>query len=217
MTTGILLAHGSLALLIFLALPCRRLLLQGRFMLLFAAVAGSAVVVDGLSLGDYMRSYTGELAVTTLGWLFFCTVCRLRGESSLCERHKTQVAICFALLALVLYPATLGLSGIDPYRLGFSPAPLIAALAAVSVWLWWQRNHLGVVLLCFATLAYLADLKASGNYWDYLIDPIFGLYCCIYLLLYYGRRLQWPAAITFPHLQKRWRQLSTLGTGAETN
>lgn len=213
MTSGILLMHLNLALLIFLILPSRHLLLQGRLILLFGALSASFVVVDGLSLGDYMRSYTGDLAITSSIWFAACTLCRLRGRDKLSENHKGQMAVCFAALALFLYPATLGLSYLDPYRLGFSPTPLLLAMAAVALWFWWRSNYLALTLVSGATLAFVLGIKDSANYWDYLIDPILAIYCCGYLLARYFRQLQWPRALTTPVLHKRWRQLSMVGPG----
>jgi hypothetical protein len=37
--------------------------------------------------------------------------------------------------------------------------------------------------LTSATLAFIAGIKPSHNYWDYLIDPLLGLYCCLTLLV----------------------------------
>lgn len=182
MNTGMLLAHLSFTLLVFLLLPTRRLSLRGRLAVLAAAGGLSFLTLEGLSLGDYTRSYTNDLAITTLLWLSWCVFSRLRGLRSLSSRHQLQLALCFAAMALLLYPATLGLSQLDPYRLGFSPAPLLVSMALLCVWLWWQHNHLALGLITLATGAYLLEIKDADNYWNYLIDPILGIYCCAYLL-----------------------------------
>lgn len=182
MSTGIVLAHVTFALLLFLLLPSKRLGVNGRLILLCAAGAASFAVIDGLSLGDYTRSYTDDLAVTTLLWFSWCALSRVRGKNTLLATHKFQLAVCFAALTLFLYPATMGLSTIDPYRLGYSPAPLLATMGAICLWLWWQGNHLALGLITVATGAYLLDIKDSDNYWDYIIDPLLGLYCLVYLL-----------------------------------
>jgi hypothetical protein len=38
-------------------------------------------------------------------------------------------------------------------------------------------------MLASATLAFIAGIKPSQNYWDYLVDPLLGLYCCAALLM----------------------------------
>lgn len=194
MNVGMLLSHLTFALLVFLLLPTRRLSSRARLALLLGAGGLSLVTVDGLSLGDYTRSYTDDLAITTMLWLAWCVLARLRAVHSLSLRHHSQLALCFAVMALVLYPATLGLSLLDPYRLGFSPAPLLTAMGAVCLWLWWQRNHLALGLITIATGAYLLDVKDADNYWDYLIDPVLGVYCCAHLLRRAWR--MWPASWT---------------------
>jgi hypothetical protein len=37
-------------------------------------------------------------------------------------------------------------------------------------------------MLTSATLAFVVGVKPSHNYWDYLVDPLLGLYCCAALL-----------------------------------
>ncbi|MCY1380564.1 hypothetical protein D9M69_683990 [compost metagenome] len=86
-------------------------------------------------------------------------------------------------MALVLYPATLGLSYLDPYRFGFSPRPLLIFVALLTAGLFYLRSYLAVVMLASATLAFIVGVKPSHNYWDYLVDPLLGLYCCAALLM----------------------------------
>lgn len=198
MSTGIILAHLTFALLLFLLLPSKKVALQGRLILLILAGATGFISIDGLSLGDYMRSYTDDLAITTSLLLVWYGLSRLRGVHSLSINHKSQLALCFAAMTLFLYPATLGMSAVDPYRLGFSPAPLLASMAAICLWLWWQANHVALALITLATGAFLLDVKDSDNYWDYLIDPLLGLYCLGYLavrLFHAGRAKFAPAQI----------------------
>lgn len=38
-------------------------------------------------------------------------------------------------------------------------------------------------MLAGATLAFVVGIKPSHNYWDYLVDPLLGLYCCLALLV----------------------------------
>lgn len=98
------------------------------------------------------------------------------------QQSATTVLIIFAAMALVLYPATLGLTYLDPYRLGFSPRPMLIVVALLTIGLFYQRSYLAVVMLASATLAFIVGIKPSHNYWDYLVDPLLGLYCCVALL-----------------------------------
>jgi hypothetical protein len=196
MNTGTLLAHLTFALLLFLLLPTGRLGPRARLGVLGAAALASLVTINGLSLGDYTRSYTDDLAITSLLWFAWCVLARLRGGSNLPSRHQLQLTLCFALMFLFLYPATMGTVQFDPYRLGFSPAPLLIAMWCLCVLLWWLRNYLALGLVAVATAAYVFDLKDSDNYWDYLIDPLLGIYSLAYLVKYGWQRMwqRLPAA-----------------------
>lgn len=86
--------------------------------------------------------------------------------------------------SLVLYPSALGLTAIDTYTWGWaSPALnwLIAAVALITVFLLWKKNRFGVVLL-LGLAAFAGMLKASVNFWDYVIDPIYGAISIILIL-----------------------------------
>jgi len=90
---------------------------------------------------------------------------------------------------VVLYPAALGVSYLDPYRLGFAPRLLLAGVGLLSLGLLWQQHYVGCLLLSLATLGFVLQLKASTNYWDYLIDPALGTFCVVVLLRRHWRRL----------------------------
>lgn len=191
-------AHLSFAMIIFLLLPSFGLQRHWRVALLLALLAVSFIPLDGLSLAVYLRSHIDDLAITTL--VFMGWGC-LRGLGLLpaAPRNKTGVLILFCVLGLGLYPATLGLSDLDPYRFGFSPRLMLMVFAVLTLGLFYLRNTLAVVMLAGATLAFIAGIKPSQNYWDYLIDPLLGLYCCAALMLLlmrwlYARVTPWRAA-----------------------
>ncbi|WP_223431397.1 hypothetical protein [Pseudomonas sp. GL-B-26] len=174
-------AHVSFAMIIFLVLPSFGLPRTWRIALLAALLAVSFISLDGLSLAAYLRSYIDDLAITSM--VFMAWGCLRRLDLLPPARGKTGVLILFAAMALVLYPATLGMSDLDPYRLGYSPRPMLIFLAVLTLGLFYLRNGLAVVMLASATLAFIAGIKPSQNYWDYLVDPLLGLYCCVALLL----------------------------------
>ncbi|MGB6213331.1 MULTISPECIES: hypothetical protein [Pseudomonas] len=173
-------AHLSFAMIIFLLLPSFGLSRTWRIALLAALLAVSFFSPDGLSLAAYLRSYIDDLAITTL--VFMAWGCLRRLDMLPPARGRTGVLILFAAMALVLYPATLGMSDVDPYRLGYSPRPMLIFFAVLTLGLFYLRNGLAVLMLASATLAFIAGIKPSQNYWDYLVDPLLGLYCCGALL-----------------------------------
>jgi hypothetical protein len=175
-------AHLSFAMILFLLLPSFGLNKAWRVALLLALLAVSFIPLDGLTLAAYLRSHIDDLAVTTL--VFMGWGCLRRMDFLPPARHgQTSVLSLFAVMALVLYPATLGLSDLDPYRFGFSPRPMLVFVALLTLGLFYLRNYLAVVMLAGATLAFIAGIKPSHNYWDYLVDPLLGLYCCLALLV----------------------------------
>ncbi|NBA94928.1 hypothetical protein [Pseudomonas sp. R5(2019)] len=172
-------AHLSFTLVIFVMLGSFNFTAPWRPWLLPALALVSFIPVDGLSLAAYVRSYTDDLAISTLVFLGWACLLRLGVVQPLKRAHRSQVLLMFGVFGLILYPATLGLTYFDPYRWGFNPRPMIvlAGLAALS--LLWLRNALGVWMLAAGTLAFTLGLKASGNYWDYLIDPLLAGYCVV--------------------------------------
>lgn len=175
-------AHLSFTMIIFLLLPDFGLKRTVRIALLAALLAASFIPLDGLSLAAYLRSHIDDLAVTTLVFMVWGCLHRL-GFLPPAQQGTTSVLIIFAVMALVLYPATLGLSYLDPYRFGFSPRPMLIFVALLTAGLFYLRSYLAVVMLASATLAFIAGIKPSHNYWDYLVDPLLGLYCCAALLM----------------------------------
>jgi len=179
-------AHVSFAMIIFLVLPLFGLHRYWRVALLGTLLAASFIPVDGLSLAVYLRSHIDDLAITSMVFMVWGCLRRL-GFLALAPQDKTIVLILFAVLALVLYPATLGLSDLDPYRFGYNPRPMLVFFALLTLGLFYLRNSLAVVMLACATLAFTVGIKPSQNYWDYLVDPLLGLYCCAALLLLVAR------------------------------
>lgn len=174
-------AHFSFAMIVFLMLPSFGLSIAWRIALLAALLAVSFIALEGLPLAAYLRSYIDDLAITTL--VFMAWGCLRRLDLLPPTRGKTGVLILFAAMAVVLYPATLGMSDLDPYRFGYSPRPMLIFFAVLTLGLFYLRNGLAVLMLASATLAFIAGIKPSQNYWDYLVDPLLGLYCCGALLM----------------------------------
>ena len=194
-------AHVSFAMIIFLVLPSFGLPRTWRIALLAVLLAASFISLDGLSLAAYLRSYIDDLAITSM--VFMAWGCLRRLDVLPPARGKTGVLILFAAMALVLYPATLGMSDLDPYRFGYSPRPMLIFIAVLTLGLFYLRNGLAVVMLASATLAFIAGIKPSQNYWDYLVDPLLGLYCCLALLMLATRwAYRWLMTLRSPMANK---------------
>ena len=164
-----------LALLLFLILePVSKG--QGTRCLVLAGAFGLACLpVREAPLALQFRGLTHDLSDGLLVLLLAATLARF-GLVHIERRCKAEVLAVFALLALLLYPASLGLSYVDPYRWGYEPGGLLLAMAVLTLAFLLRGNWLGVAVLLLATLAYALRQDGPGNYWNYLIDPLLGLF-----------------------------------------
>ena len=172
-------AHFSFILLGFVLLSALGLTRRWRPWLLPLLALASFVPVSELPLAAYVRSFTDDLAITTLVLLSWFSLLRLGVVQPLPTLKRVQVLVLFGLMALILYPATMGLTYVDPYRWGFNPRPMIVLVGALALLMLWRRNALAVWMLAVGTLAFALRLKASENYWDYLVDPLLAGYCVV--------------------------------------
>ncbi|MCU1782167.1 hypothetical protein NTD80_05310 [Pseudomonas sp. 13B_2.1_Bac1] len=172
-------AHLSFVLLGFVLLCALRFTAPWRPWLLPVLVAVSFIPINELPLAAYVRSFTDDLAISTLVLLAWVGLSRVGVVQPLNRQHHVQMLLLFGLLSLVLYPATLGLTYFDPYRWGFNPRPMIVLVGAAALLMLWLRNALAVWMLAVGTLAFALRLKASENYWDYLVDPLLAVYCVV--------------------------------------
>ncbi|OAE11738.1 hypothetical protein AZH11_17770 [Pseudomonas simiae] len=172
-------AHLSFVLLGFVLLSAFRFTAPWRPWLLPVLVVVSFIPVNELPLAAYVRSFTDDLAISTLVLLAWVGLCRLGVVQPLGRQHRVQLLVLFGVLSLLLYPATMGLTYFDPYRWGFNPRPMIVLVGAAALLMLWLRNALAVGMLAIGTLAFALRLKASENYWDYLVDPLLAGYCVV--------------------------------------
>lgn len=186
--TDFWLPHLAFALLVFLILTRLTRNTTQRGLLLAGSLLLSLVPVQGVSLALQLRTYIGDLSVASLVLLVWATLCRFGVAPAGAGDRLASLAL-FAGLAVLLYPAALGLSYADPYQLGFEPRPMLLVQGLLCAVLIVQRSWLGALALVLATLAFALRLGASENYWDYLIDPYLALYSLGALLLAGGRWL----------------------------
>jgi hypothetical protein len=169
--------YVTFALLAFAIAPGRKAARPAQLALLVGFCALAFLPISSLSLAAWLRTYIEDLAITSVLLLGWVGLVRLRLVRPMSQVRRWQIFTTFSALALFLYPATLGLTYFDPYRLGYAAGPLLAALALITLCLWLLGNTFGVALLVLATLAFAFSIKPSGNYWDYLLDPFLALYC----------------------------------------
>lgn len=169
--------HLSFTLLLFLLLPTRTLSLRMRGAVLAGLLVISYVRIDGLPLAIYLRTIAHDVSIVTLLGLGWVMLVRLGLVERLGRPLRWQLLVLFGGLSLILYPATLGLTSFDPYRLGYNPRPMIMAIGVLALLMLYLRNWLAVAMLTLATLGFSLELISSRNYWDYLLDPFVAMYC----------------------------------------
>ncbi|UAW99178.1 hypothetical protein KEM63_04180 [Halopseudomonas nanhaiensis] len=173
-------AYLSFAFIVFLIIPTARLAPVARWGILLAALLiGAVPLPGGMPLAGYVRAVTDDLAITTLALLGAATLQRLGWLGSPRSWHQLQTYLLFVIAGVVLYPAALGMSMFDPYRWGYTPMILIGVTGAIALAMVCLENRRLAVVLSLATVAFALQLKASPNYWDYIVDPLLVLFAVV--------------------------------------
>lgn len=166
----------GLAALLFLLLPSKRLPTPYRAGLALLLLALTQLPIDGVSLAGHWQATVGELAITTTLLLLTLAWHRYRGQRPLLPGGVRAAIASLGGVALLFYPLSMGAASVDPYRAGYSPMYLLAAVLIAALWAWWHQRRALAIALALATLAYAVELLHSNNYWDYLFDPLLALF-----------------------------------------
>jgi hypothetical protein len=139
----------------------------------------AAVPLAGLPLAGHLRGLFGDPSATTVQLLLL--VLFSRSPTSLASGWRAPLLV--GLGGLAFYALALGgapLLGIeDPYRLGYQPKLLVAALSVPALYLWWREQPLWLSLFTVDLLVFAADWHSSPNFWDLLIDPPLVVACLV--------------------------------------
>ena len=143
-------------------------------MLTAAVFVVSLIPIAGMPLAGYVRGMVGDLSITTvvLAWAAILHPHCPTME----ERHRQPLLVLIAATALIFYPMTLGMSLIDPYRLGYADPVFVVIVLAIASAAWLARYSLIALCLALATLAWSLGWYESTNLWDYLLDPLVAIY-----------------------------------------
>jgi len=150
---------------------------KSSLVLLLSAVAIAAMVpLAGPPAAAYVRGVIGDLSITSLVLLMLTILRPLLGWPPANIRAGFTLQMLIAVAALGLYPLALGVSSIDPYRLGYGNLWFLIALLVVALAASFRR--LPVVALCIALAVFAWDIGwyESNNLWDYLLDPLLSIY-----------------------------------------
>lgn len=164
-------------------LPVVARLARVRFWLVAAIMVLAVVPISGLSVAGYVRGVSGDLSVTSLLLLGLA----LRGQ----ERPQWRgMLLLVVVMALILYPAALGVGSFDPYRWGYGSPYLLAALLAAAFLSWRGHHSLIALAITVAVATWTLGGYESANLWDYLLDPWLAMYALLALISGWLKPLQ---------------------------
>jgi hypothetical protein len=176
---------GPFLIVALLLLPIFRHL-RTRPFYLWALLGGSLLVlllpVQGLPVAGYIRGLLGDLSIVTLLLLGNALWSGLVDRPGLDTASRSALLAAIGVIGALFYPLALGLTGFDPYQLGYGGLVLPAAILVLSLAAWFARRRALAVLLLLPVAAYDLRLLESHNLWDYLLDPWLVIYAWIWLL-----------------------------------
>ncbi|MGW8248397.1 MAG: hypothetical protein ACWGOV_09830 [Acidiferrobacterales bacterium] len=144
------------------------------------------VPVHGLSLFQYQWSVIGDLSLTSKTYLIAWILYRVGGPVVTDMNEIRKVLGAIAILGLVFYPLSLGLSPFDPYGAGYSASVLIIFTVVTLAYGMRKGYFVLTAAMLLALWSYLLGLMESDNLFDYLLDPLLFLYAagftCVTLL-----------------------------------
>lgn len=180
--------HYSTVLLIFSPIFVLGLRRSVATALISASVLSALAFIPIYEVSTVLRlkGLFADLSLTTLTLLVLWPVLRLK-KISLNNPDSAGLCAIVLLLAVTLYPMALGVGAYDPYALGFRPWALLTAIAALGVLATLRGYLVSKTIVVVVLIGYWLRVLDSQNLWDYLIDPILGIFAIIYLLRYFLR------------------------------
>ncbi len=162
---------------LFVRMPWLRTFPVRRRMALMAVfVIAISIPLWGLSLAGFVRGITGDLSIATLLLLLLALVRSLSGCVLVEAVNRRLMLRGIAITAVVFYPFALGLSTLDPYRLGYGNLWFMVLLLGLAVWSSLRYSIFLALCIALAVAAWSAGWYESPNLWDYLLDPWLAVY-----------------------------------------
>ncbi len=135
-----------------------------------AALLIPLLTLGGIDLAGRLYAHSGALSLPGMTLLAAFVTHRLGGPTLLPPAEREGWLRALPLLALLLYPPSLGLGGFDPYGLGFADPGLPVILVFAALLLWFSGRRASALLLSAILWGWLLGLGESDNLWDYLLD-----------------------------------------------
>jgi hypothetical protein len=124
----------------------------------------------------YPRGIMGDLSVTTVIWLAFSLLKYFCGWEPFDDTDRSVLLALIVLASLVFYPLALGISYMDPYRLGFGNMWFGGILFLIAMIACYKRFPLTALCVALSVLAWSMGWYESTNLWNYLFDPFLAVY-----------------------------------------
>jgi len=153
----------------------------GFILSLVLAVAALFFPWFGHAVPYWSASLTPNFSVIMAG-LLVVAIAERTTVRPIFQRSEWNTAWIFgAVASWALYPSALGLGpqNFDSYALGWpwlfhaQSGVLMGAVGFTTALLLWRGNRFGYLLL-LTLIGYAAGFQESENFWDYLIDPVYG-------------------------------------------
>jgi hypothetical protein len=166
----------ALPIFLYLILPTEKLSTRIKGFAFIAIIGFTLIPINQITTTGYIRGVTGDISLVSLCWLFTAFVSKVTGKSLVSQQQRTLNVIAMGVLALVLYPATLGLVQTDPYVWGYQANNMLIALAIIAIAMWLAGNYHLTLWLSLAVLGFAFKIMESTNLWDYIIDAWLGIF-----------------------------------------
>lgn len=154
-------------------------LLRSRIVVVVAGLVFALLLLPfgDLPLAAYVRGMTGDLCITTLVLIADSVLSRKQAAG----RRAGMLLPLVVLATVVLYPLALGAAPYDSYRWGYGESLFLGALLMLALGCA-PRAPVATLSISLAVLAWSVGWYESGNLWDYLIDPMLGVYAAFAVL-----------------------------------
>lgn len=157
-------------------IPFKRLSAKFSVAVIAVLLGSLSASLGSVSAAAVIRGGVGDLSIPGLYILCLYALERIIGFSPAARKEVDWICALIGPVALIFYPLALGLGSYDPYGLGYGSPYLLALLLALSLYALIRGSYRVVILLSLSVLCYAAGWYESNNLWDYILDPIFGLY-----------------------------------------
>ncbi len=145
----------------------------------------------GYPLQFWSASLAANFSVVLISLFLVWAAGELTGRKYFRMRDWRAAWIFGSISSVMLYPSALGLGprNFDAYSLGWpwsgvESLLLFGAVTVCTAFLFLRGNRFGVVLL-LATLGYVTQFQESLNYWDYILDPVYGAASLVGLIYFF--------------------------------